>query len=349
NASTVVNIAGGTSGSSSGASGVVIGNATTAATQTNLQLDSANGSSDVGTCSATVNQGSMYYSTATNTIRACSYSAWSDVVTSADMGLQAFGVVTTSGSNPGDLVPVTGFNNGPCKVAITGTTQVTVSACTAYSGGRKVVVTSTNLAVTTVASTTEYQWVCLTGTNGAPAITADSTSQTANQPTFSATAPVVCLARVESNGGLLNLTPSINALIDVRPFSTAVMTAVNIVTTAPTPGMLVKLNGTLGQYVPTSATSDVIAGVVLATDGSTTANTINAIIALSGPVNIRASAGTVNQYILPTTTAGVANTNATAGATIYNNAGVAQSSFSNTCSNNADNCRAFVFTNLNIR
>lgn len=350
---TVVNLKGGTSGTTSGAAGVYVGSATTDSTQTNLQLDSSNSNSDAGTCSATVNQGAMYYSTQTNSIRACTDSAWGDIITSNELGLQMFGVVPDSGTTPGDLIGFAGTGTGPCKVIKASATTVTWTACSAYSNGRRVNVTAgTSAAVTTTASANRFQWLCLNGTNNQPTLTAANAAETGNQPTFSATAPILCLALIEDNGGLLNLTPNITNMWDMRTFTNTTKEEVSIGTgVSPAMGETVQLvsGGTTGQLQVTTTASDKIIGVVVATNGGNSGAAMNAIVATAGPAWIRAQGSTAGDYVILTTTAGQVSTSTTAGGA-YSNAGISQSYLSTTCSNGgADDCRSSLFTILNIR
>src|SRR5581483_3682565 len=120
---------------------VIIGSSTSDTTQVLLQLDSFSTFADTASCTTSVNQGAMYYSTSTNAIRGCVNGGWEDVVTTSGLGLLLFGVVPDSGSNPGDLASqVTAGASGPCKVSYLSASSVSVAPCIAYSGGRKVVV-----------------------------------------------------------------------------------------------------------------------------------------------------------------------------------------------------------------
>ncbi|MGK3822453.1 hypothetical protein ABI017_14910, partial [Enterococcus faecium] len=76
----------------------------------------------------------------------------------------------------------------------------TVAPCTAYSGGRKVTVASTTLTLTTT-TTNLFENVCLTGTNGAPALVGPAATQNSASimPTFSTSAPILCLATLKNS------------------------------------------------------------------------------------------------------------------------------------------------------
>jgi hypothetical protein len=154
---------------------ITIGENTTDTTQVLLQLDSFNTLADTATCSTTTNQGAMYYNTITNAIRSCINGGWEDLASTAALGLQLFGVVPDSGtSNQGDLAGVTGLTNGPCQVHIGGaTTGVAWNACTAYSGGRKIIVTA-GTATATNSGAGNFQHLCLTGANNQPALSTNA-------------------------------------------------------------------------------------------------------------------------------------------------------------------------------
>jgi hypothetical protein len=332
--------------------GLVVGsNSSTNVAQINLQLDSSSNFVDTGTCNATTNQGALYYSTSTNAIRTCQDSKWSDVVTTKDTGLIMFGVVPDSGATPGDLAGVTFSagtdSGGPCKV-VQGSANNTLrwSGCVAYSGGRRVVIPAQLSDQATGISSGNYGWVCLTGTNSQPSIYGNTTeSNTAPQPTFSATAPVLCLAQVKAGA------TTVSAIYDTRTFTTTTKQLVNVVTTATTPGMLVTGNGTTtGQYLITTAAGAQarVRGVVVATGGGTTANTMDAIIATAGPAFIKGTAGTVNDFVQTSTTAGYARTAATATTGGYDMLGISIGTFSATCTNNTDTCRTSLLVDLKL-
>ncbi|MFI5240739.1 MAG: hypothetical protein ACHQUB_03465, partial [Candidatus Saccharimonadia bacterium] len=327
---------------------VVIGSATSDATQILLELDSYNVYADTSTCGSTTNQGALYYNTnaGSNSIRACINGSWQDLASTEGLNAILFGVVPDSGSTPGDLVGITSTlaNAGPCKV-YDGSAANTIrwTGCIAYSSGRKQIIAAQSADVSTTSTASNFQHLCVSTSGSAPTLTTASATETADLPSFSATAPILCLATIKENGS----GTALSAIYDTRFFTTTTKETGNL-TTASAPGQLVKLTGTAGQFAPTSAASDLVYGVVVATDGTTTANSINAIIATAGPVYVEATAGSVGQYINPTTTAGYVNTSASAGAS-YTNAGLAQSAYSNTCSTLTDNCRGSLFTNLNIK
>jgi hypothetical protein len=129
------------------------------------------------------------------------------------------------------------------------------------------------------------------------------------------------------------------------------------------PGFTVKLNGTLGQFTPTAATTDPFSGIVAAWSGTTQTTAINAILVTNGPAYVKASAGSVGAYINPTATTGIVSTTALITAAPgapdakyipYTFLGLAQSAFNapgTQCSTtaNADTCRGSLLVNVNIR
>ncbi|HXY17822.1 MAG TPA: carbohydrate binding domain-containing protein [Candidatus Nitrosopolaris sp.] len=340
---------------------VVIGsNIQSNTTITLFQLNSdSNFNSDETTvgCSTSgsgTNLGAMYYNSTTEAIRACINGSWEDIVSTAALGLQLFGVVPDSGATPGDLLGITSQGSGPCKVYMgSATTAIRWTGCIAYSGGRKIVVPaqSSNQSVTLTSG--HWEHVCLSGTAGAVTIT-DSTSETANLGTVSfpsATAPILCLADITVNG------TAITAIYDVRTFTTTTKEFVNVITTAAPLGTIVQQTTTPGSVTKAAATANLasLKGVIVASAGTTTANTINAIIATNGPAYVKSSAGTVQAFVTEgATTAGYAITTTTQTSTIkdqnqYSVLGVAESTRSTTCSTTADDCRTSLLVNLSIQ
>jgi len=333
------------------AGGVQVGSATTDASQVDLQLDSYNTYADSGTCSTTVNQGALYYNTASGAVRGCVNGVWEDMVTTGGLGMIAFGIIPDSGSDPGDLVstPLATPGTGPCKVYQgSTTTSIRWTGCTVYSSGRKVVIAdqASNVATST---TNGFRHLCVNATTGVLEFFAASQANdntAAGLPTFNAASPVACMATVQIVSNV------ISRIYDTRFFTTTVKQAVNIITTGASIGQIVVSTGTHGSFTPSPATAGTgkIAGIVVATAGSTTANTVNAIIAVSGPIYVKAIGGTINDYVQTSGTAGYATTNATVDADAYANIGLAQSAFTTTCgASNADTCRGSIFTILSLR
>jgi hypothetical protein len=336
--------------------GVVIGSATASANQINLQLDTYNGTETASTCTAVLNQGAMYYSSVSNSIRACvGTNAWTEVVTGDELGLQLFGVVDDSANatNPGDLASiVTAGSSGPCKVFLASTTTISWNACTAYSGGRKVIVTAAAAQALTL--TSGWDHICLTTASTRQPTWTNGSTEVASLGTISyasATAPILCLADVSVSG------TAITGIYDTRTFVSARKAFATVGTINPALGDIVISTTTSGVSTVSAAATAAqpkVQGVVVASTGAASATTVNAIIAVNGPAWVKGSAGTVNQYVETTaagTTAGYADTTATAPAPTggaYATLGVANTTWSNTCSA-VTNCSGSIFTYLNIR
>jgi hypothetical protein len=336
---------------------VVIGSVTTDTNQTLLQLDSFSTFADTATCTTSTNQGSMYYNTNSNSMRGCINGAWEDLVSTAGLGLQLFGIVTDSGANPGDLAAVTGVQNGPCKVSVGATTStISWTACTAYSGGRKTLVTAGTAATSAGSSATIiFQHLCLTAAGNQPALSAIGL-EAANLSTVSmpsVTSPILCLADIKTTNGSAVIT----TVYDTRTYTTTAKETVTIGTTNPTVGMLVQSIATKGTVIPmATAGGSNIAGVVVATTGSFSTTTINAIIAINGPAAVKAITGTnvVNAYVVGTATAGFANTSATHTATstslgffVLGNARTVWSG-ATACTINADSCAGSILVSIKL-
>lgn len=323
-----------------------IGSSTTDGTQVNLQLDSYSTFGDSGSCTGTSNQGALYYNTNTNSIRACQDSSWVDVVTTKDLGLFIFGVVPDSGSNPWDLPSkVTSGVSGPCKVSWNTSTTVNVNACVAYSGGRRVAVSSTTVTITGMnTTTTRYAHICL-NSSGQPALTTPGTSLTAGLPSFNLSAPTLCLADVVGSTSTAN---NIASLYDTRTFTTTQKTAV-VASTAVENGMIVDVT-TNGAIQPAVSGSQKLNGVVIASDGSTSSTTPNAIIGLAGPANVKCvTTCNAGDFIKTSTTNGYGTTTtAIPNNSFYFSVGNARNAFSNTCSSSS-NCNGSVYVDFIVR
>lgn len=321
-----------------------VGSSTTDATQTNFQLDSYNGSTDTGTCNNTTNQGAMYYNTSTGTIRACVTSGWTDVSNPEQLGLLSFGVVPQSGSQPYDLPALsTAGASGPCKASWSNATTVAWSACVAYSGGQRVAVTASSL---TLGTTVVNQWrhLCLTGTNNQPAWTTASTTSTANMPTFSITSPILCIADVKSSA---STAANIGQIYDTRTFTSAIKEAV-ILSTASELGSVVD-SASSGALTPAVAGSAKLYGAIVATDGSTSSTTPNAIVITTGPAWVKATAGTAGQFTKTSTTNGYVDTIISVpNNSFYYSTGNTRTSFANTCTASS-NCAGSLYVNLIVR
>lgn len=324
---------------------LVVGSATTDANIVLLQLDSYNAFASEPTCGTTTNQGGLYYNTAVNSIRGCVNGAWEDMPSTAGLGIFLFGVVPDSGSNPGDLAALTTTGvTGPCKVSWTSVTTVTIAPCTAYSGGRKVIVPSTVLNTNTIsgANITTLIWspVCLTGTNNQPAFGAAGTEvTTTGMPTFSINNPVLCLAHIKLSTATLG---NIAQIYDTRTFINTQKEFMTMSTAAA-----------LGQVVcpatnhaaPCNLVASRTMGVVVATTGGTSTTSPAAIIATNGPTWVKGNTGTAGQLIINTTTAGYA---ATTNTDAFNSYGTARSAIVTTCTT-AATCLGSMYANFKGR
>jgi hypothetical protein len=331
---------------------VGIGNSTSDTRQVLLQLDSFSTLADTASCTTTTNQGAMYYNsnTGSNSIRACLNGGWEDLVSTAGAFFAFFGVVPDSGTTPGDIQGLsTSAVSGPCRVSWASTTTVAVAPCVAYSGGRKV-----NVAQTTVTLNTEangnFQHICLTGANSQPASSTGNATETANLGTVSfpsASGPIVCLADVKDGGAT-----TISAIYDTRVYTTTTKEFGYAAAALPL-GVMVKPDATNANRLalPGTTATGQMRGVVVASNGAAwSSGGPNVIIATSGLVGIKATAGSPSQTNTvqnSTTTSGYALT-AAASATLYANLGVAETSFVTTCTT-AATCTSGLVVVLDIK
>lgn len=327
---------------------VQIGSGTTNSTQHLLHLDSyGNGSTvdDAGaSCTTTSNQGAMYYNTLTQSIRACQDGSWNDVVTTKDIGLLMFGVVPDSGSaNPWDLAAkVTAGVSGPCKVSWASNTTVNISSCVAYSDGKRFNVAAVNGLTITGMNTTTLRWghICL-NSNGVPTLSV-GTSFTDSLPSFSVSAPVLCLADVLGSNSSAN---RIAGLYDTRTFTTTVK-SVATASTAFEMGMLAEAVSGSADIRPSSSGSERLRGVIVASDGGTSSTSPNVIMAIAGPAEVKAASGTAGDFVSGSTTSGYAQTTGSIANNITNfTLGNSENAFSNTCSS-ASNCLGSLFLTI---
>ena len=265
------------------------------------------------------------------------------------LGIMLFGVVADSGANPGDLPGLTTASvTGPCKVSASTsvTTNITVGACTAYSGGRKIVYPGSTI---TLSAGVANQWVhlCFDGTGTLTQLA--GASELAGLPTFSLTAPLLCLADI-------NISATANvplAIYDVRTFTTSQKEFVTVSATASALGTIVVPNGAHVNQA-TAATGLAARGIVVATSGASSTTTPAAIIATSGPAWVKATAGTAGAIVQTgATTLGYAVT-AASSATAYANLGYSRSTFpASACAAGVVaspvNCDRSDYTYLNIR
>ena len=310
------------------------------AIQVNLGLDSSNQFADQGTCTTTSNQGAMYYNTASAAIRSCINGSWEDLITTGGLGLIAYGVIPDSGTGAGDLGGISSTVNGPCRVSFATTTTVTiVQGCTAYSGGRKVVIPNGTVPTGTLTLTNNnFVHVCLNGTNGQPAFSTSGTETATNQPTFSVNNPVVCLADIKTTN------TAIANIYDVRTFTNSPKTFVTT-NTAVGLGYVVIGSATANLVAPVAVASSVnIKGVIVAYSGTISSTAINAIIVTGGPVYVKGTTGTANNYVTTSATSGYAVTTNVALTTAYAMMGLAARPPDTLC-NGTTNCQFSQFIN----
>jgi len=325
---------------------VQVGSATPDGVQVNLALDQYNVFTDSGTCnSAATPSGSMYYNTATNAIRACVGSSFTDLASTADLGILLYGVVADSGTNPGDLASLANpAVSGPCKVSWASATSVSVAACTAYSAGRKIVVPITSIAINTLTTTNIWAHICLNAT-GAPTLSTGAPAETANLLTVSlplVNAPLVCLADIKGSAVTAN---NISQIYDVRTFTNTQKEYVTISATAAGLGQVVIASGSNASQSTTAASTTVM-GIVIATTGTTSTTTPNAIIAVAGPTYAKASAGTAGNFVQNSTT--VAGYTQTTAADAFGAMGINREAWTGTCTA-AATCIDSVYFNQAIR
>jgi fibronectin-binding autotransporter adhesin len=361
--SDVVNVGSSAGGSTNiNSPSVQIGsNSTGNTTQSLLQLNSVSTVAEAATCSTTSNQGAMYYNTTTNTVRSCVAGSWQDVVTTQDLALQLFGVVPDSGNNPGDLIGASATSTsasntgGPCKVNYDGTATVYVNSCQAYSGGRLINVAATAISISGLAASS-FQNICL-DSSGVPALLGTSSTTQAkasfnNLSPVSATTlgqPLLCLATVETTATAGTLA----AIFDARTFTNTTKTYISSTgANAIVLGGLVMVTSG-GNLTASSNTTSPDVGVAVAYTGAApgTTGATNAIIATAGPQWIDASAGTIADFIGPTTTPGIAKGAIASGSSTYDLVGVTLTAWESTCNTqlyNSTNCNESLYTILDI-
>ena len=332
-----------------------IGSSIADSTQVNLQLDTSNLSNDTGTCTTTIGQGSMYYNSSMGSLRACINGSWGDVSNPDTLGLLTYGIVPSTGANPYDLPSlVVPGASGPCKVSWASNTSVSIEACIAYSGGRRVNVLattlSTNIASTNnVGLTTANRWghVCLTGTNSQPAFTstAGQLNATSAMPAFNVSAPVLCLASVQ--GESVN-AGRIDNIYDTRTFTSSLKEAVNT-SVASDLGMIVDAGGTNGAMIPAASASAKLYGVIVATDGLTSTGAPNAIVTTVGSGWVKAIAGASGQFVKTSLTNGYGDTTVSIpNNSFYYSVGNTRTNYSTVCSASS-NCNGSLYVNFIVR
>jgi hypothetical protein len=306
------------------------------------------------TCSVSTIPGAIYYNTTVNTLRTCEYnatsgtSAWNDITTAQDLGILAYGVMPDSGAFPGDIASInTGSVSGPCKVSWATTASVAVSACTVYSGGRKLNIPATTITVSGVASTAEWSHVYIQTSTQTAVLsaynTAEFTASVAPFSLFSITAPIVNLADIKTSNAA---TPVITNIYDTRVFTTDTKTfstfdgnstnssTFNQTGTITGSGLSWSVVQSSSPGLVNSATYVTAAnfrGVVVASTGNNATTSINVILVTGGSSFIK-STGTsaVNNTVIPTTTAGYVGTGTNA--STYGKLGVSQLTIATSCS-----------------
>ena len=332
-------------------SGVIIG--AVDANQVNLVLDNSSTLSETAsTCSTVgpINTGALYYNTASGSIRGCINGGWEDVVSSAGLGIMLFGIVPDSGTNPGDIGSTTTAGvSGPCKVSWASASTVTVQPCIAYSGGRKTVVTGTTLTITTT-KFIQWQNVCLNSSGQAVLLGTGTTESNAPDPVFAPNAPVLCLAEI-FNSGSASLT--IAQIYDTRTYTTSEKTFVNT-SAAFANGQLASVTTTDTTKVTQPATASIgnLRGVIVASNSAAWASGgPNAIMAVSGEIYVKATAGAVNSvnYVIASTTAGYTTPSTTASTNAYGNLGIVESAFGSCGTPSAATCQGSVLSRISLR
>lgn len=348
--------AGNVSATTNNLGGVIIssGFSTTDTNLVPLILDSTSTRLETaGTCSVTANNGALYYNSdaGSNAVRACIAGGWEDLISTSGAFFTFFGVVPDSGTAPGDIQAIqTPNTTGPCKVSWASGVSVNVSACIAYSGGRKVTVPATTISLTALANGNFFH-ICLSSGGTNPLLTTQATGGTEiaglGSVSFpSASTPIVCLADVKTSA------TAINGIYDTRVFTTSTKEFAYSNAAVPL-GVLVQQTQATSLNrvsVPAAAAAGYLRGVVVATSGAATAGAPNVIIVTSGNAFVKTTVAVpqaITTTIQSTGAAGYA-TAAAPVATIYANAGISQNSTTFLCSTVA-NCNGSILTVLNIR
>ena len=359
----LVTLQGGNLTTTNANSGIVIGGGFSTADPNlvGLTLDSSNAYVEpAATCSNTANSGTIYYNSSSNSIRACvrdginAAGNWEDLPSTVGLGAILFGIVPDSGlsANQGDWAAIGGATVGPCKVSWASATTVNVAPCNAYSGGRKVVVSSATTVTIGTGLANGWNHICFNTTGALITPTVIQATEIAGLPTFSTNNPILCLADVQ----MINATGnSIAKIYDVRTFTTSTKEFVTNQTALAGLGQTVSTMAATNSVtqVPTTTNTSILRGVVVASSGVTSATAVNAIITTRGPqwVKFAAAAGTLNAFTQPITggVAGYMNSSATIGTIGYGNLGLQLRLSDNTTCTTTANCQMSVPTDINLR
>jgi hypothetical protein len=207
------------------------------------------------------------------------------------------------------------------------------------------------MAVNTNSVAGNFEHLCLTAANGQPTLSA-SGAETANlvaNSFASSQTPILCLADIKFGAA----NSIITEVYDTRTYTTTDKTFVAL-NSAIGIGTIVIYSATKGTVASIgTANSNGIAGVIVAGTGAASSTAINAIMATGGPAAVKATAGTLNQYIFTSATAGYA-VSATAKptegtGTIYNLLGNVRTAFSSVCAANSDTCQGSLMTDIDKR
>jgi hypothetical protein len=162
------------------------------------------------------------------------------------------------------------------------------------------------MSVASLTTTNNWGHICLTGASSQPALSAASSSETANLPTWNIANPVLCLADIKmtTSGGA-----RISAIYDTRTFSSTQKEPVNT-SQAVSLGMLADAGGTNGAMKPSASASQKLYGAVIVADSNTptSGGAPNAIVSTIGAAWVKAVGGTAGGFVISSTTAGYATT-----------------------------------------
>jgi hypothetical protein len=164
-------------------------------------------------------------------------------------------------------------------------------------------------------------------------------------PAFSATAPVLCIADIQTGAG-----GTITNIYDTRIFTTTTKTFATM-NAASTAGMQAVLDTARPNSVKTTTTANAgsIRGVVAVGNSTASSTAVNVILAIAGPAYMRSTGATaIGDTIQTSTVAGYALSSGTPSTNIYGNAGLVLRAADTTCTA-AANCQYSIFTDLNIR